>query len=173
MCIRDRITTGFAAIMSQISGIPYSFTAHAFDIFGTNLRFRNDTLPVKVAWASRVVCEHKFGIDILRSACPKVPLERFQVIYNGIDLNLFRPCSHAANDGVLRILNIGRWEQKKSLDTLVLACEILRQHKTPFAVKIIGTGPEEPLLRKLIVDLNLEDYIELCSPCLLYTSRCV
>ena len=59
------------------------------------------------------------------------------------------------------ILSIGRLIQRKGYDYLIKAAQILKDEGTEFGVTIIGSGPEEEKLRKLIAELNLENYVTL------------
>jgi len=59
------------------------------------------------------------------------------------------------------ILSIGRLIQRKGYNYLVKAAQILRDEGVEFQVTIIGNGPEEGVLRKLIADLNLENHVSI------------
>lgn len=59
------------------------------------------------------------------------------------------------------ILSVGRLIQRKGYDYLLTAARILKDQGMPFELTIIGKGPEEEKLRKLIVELGLEKNVSL------------
>jgi glycosyltransferase involved in cell wall biosynthesis len=81
-----------------------------------------------------------------------VPVEKIQVIYNGIlhnDYRLFQPRTRAS--GNLRVAFVGRLTNWKGVETLLLAASRL----TGIEVNIIGEGAEYPLLMALAGQLGL------------------
>jgi glycosyltransferase involved in cell wall biosynthesis len=57
------------------------------------------------------------------------------------------------------ILSIGRLIKRKGYDFLLQAAKILKDEKVRFELTIIGNGPEENNLKRLIEELNLENYV--------------
>lgn len=57
------------------------------------------------------------------------------------------------------ILSIGRLIQRKGYDDLLKASRILKDEGVKFKLTIIGSGPEEKRLRKLILELNLKEHV--------------
>lgn len=64
-------TATCAGIAGSVSGIPFSFTAHAYDIYCTTLKLRNDTLSWKVRHASQVFGVSEHAIRLLRQTAPE------------------------------------------------------------------------------------------------------
>jgi glycosyltransferase involved in cell wall biosynthesis len=54
----------------------------------------------------------------------------------------------------------GRLSAEKGLDRLILACKILYERKVIFTLKIIGGGPAESSLKKMVSDLGLTHSIQ-------------
>ena len=52
-------TATCAGIAGVVSGIPFSFTAHAYDIYCTSMRLRNGTLDWKLRHAVQVSCNQR------------------------------------------------------------------------------------------------------------------
>jgi glycosyltransferase involved in cell wall biosynthesis len=144
-----------AMLTSALLGIPYSFTAHAKDIYHEDVD--QDVLRVKMQRAALVITVSEFNRRTLLRVGETLPgLERKLVrAYNGVDLTFFRP---APPDERLpgRMLAVGRLVEKKGFHVLIQACGLLAQQGVPFTCDIIGTGDEEPALRALIRALGLE-----------------
>jgi glycosyltransferase involved in cell wall biosynthesis len=153
-----------AAIASKISGIPYSFTAHAYDIYCTKLSLRNDTLQWKLRHANKVVVVSNYAADILRQLLPAPARDRVQTIYVGIPLDLFCEMPPQSFDGKLRMLCVGNLVRKKGIDTLIDACSVLRNRGIPFHLRIYGDGPLREALAKQIEWLDLSDHVVIGDP---------
>ena len=61
---RERHIPFAAGVEAAALGVPFSFTAHAYDIHSTAPRVRNDTLAWKVRHASRVIAISAFGVGL-------------------------------------------------------------------------------------------------------------
>jgi glycosyltransferase involved in cell wall biosynthesis len=134
-------TADCAAIAARVAGAPYSFTAHAYDIYQTTPRQRNDTLAWKLRHAARAFAVSEFGTMLLRGLLPPADAERVQTAYVGIPTELFRLAPPGAPAPPLRLLAVARLCEKKGLDTLVDACGLLRDRGVAFALVVFGDGP--------------------------------
>lgn len=136
-----------AAHAAALLGVPYSFSAHALDI-----RRAGADLVGRAAKAACVVtCNHDAATS-LRDAGADVTL-----VPHGVDLARFRP-TQATHGGQLRLLAVGRLVEKKGFDVLIEALSLLR---TPAELRIIGEGPERPLLEARIAGRGLEGSVRL------------
>jgi glycosyltransferase involved in cell wall biosynthesis len=134
-------TADCAAILAGTLGIPFSFTAHAYDIYSTAPRLRNETLAWKVRHAVRVIAVSDFGAALLRGLVPADMGARVRTAYVGIPLELFQPAPFPERDEPLRLLCVARWCEKKGLDTLLDACALLRTRGVAFELRLLGDGP--------------------------------
>jgi glycosyltransferase involved in cell wall biosynthesis len=134
-------TADCAAIVARTLGVPFSFTAHAYDIYSTAPRLRNDTLAWKVRHARRVLAISDFGAGLLRALLSAGARDRVLTVRVGIPLELFRVAPWPGDDGPLRLLCVARWCEKKGLDTLLDACALLRERGVAFELRIFGDGP--------------------------------
>ncbi len=148
-------TADCAAIAGAVSGIPFSFTAHAYDIYSTALRVRNDTLDWKLRRARQVFTVNDFAGDLLRDRLPPEERERVQTVYVGIPMALFRPEPAAPHDRTFRMLCVARLCEKKGLDTLVDACAALRDRGIDYELQLFGDGPLRAALAAQIARLAL------------------
>ena len=68
------------------------------------------------------------------------------------------------SDQQIQILWAGRMVNWKRVDVLIKACDILRQKKLAFHLKLIGDGPENASLMKLVTDLGLQNMVSFHPP---------
>lgn len=125
----------FAATMS---GIPYSFTTHAKDLYLTSPR----VLRRRIRGAQFVTTCTRYNVEHLRTITPQRDHAKLRLVYHGIDLARFsvRAAARAPKPEPL-ILSVGRLVPKKGFDDLIAACAILRDGGIPFRCEIVGEGP--------------------------------
>jgi glycosyltransferase involved in cell wall biosynthesis len=152
-------TADCAAIAGQVSGIPFSFTAHAYDIYSTAPRLRNATLSWKLAHAAQAFAVNEFAARRLRQSLPADAAARVQTIYVGIPMGLFRYQPPPPRDGPLRLLCVARFFEKKGLDTLIDACALLRDRAVAFRLRLFGDGPLRTALVERIERHGLGEHI--------------
>ncbi len=152
--------TRVANYVSRLTGIPYSFTAHAKDIFHEEVNAA--TLRSKIRDARFVVTVSDFNRDYLNELMGPVRSD-VRRLYNGIDLDLFKATSDVARDE-RQILAVGRLVEKKGFGDLLLACKVLVIRGVDFRCEIIGQGPLEATLRAEIERLELKDRVALIGP---------
>lgn len=152
-------TATCAGITGRISGIPFSFTAHAYDIYCTTLKLRNDTLSWKVRHARQVFGVSEHAIHLLRQLAPDC--SHIHLVYVGISLNLFTQRPSPPQNKVLRLLCVANYVEKKGLDTLIDACRFLCHKNFGFHLRLYGVGPLQEALARQIADLGLTDQVTL------------
>ncbi len=151
-------STEVARIASQMTGIPYSFTAHAKDIFHQDVC--EEQLKKKIEEASSVVTVSDFNLAHLRSRFPNNS-GKFTRIYNGQDLTelSFRA---AETNKSKKIVAVGRLVEKKGFADLIGAFAILREtNSIGLTCDILGEGELREQLGKQISDLGLEGVVRL------------
>ncbi len=154
-------TADCAAIAAAVSGLPFSFTAHAYDIYSQAPRMRNSTLPVKLHAAARVFCVSQFAVELLQGQLPPGRRDRVKTAYVGIPIDLFRIEPPAADTEGFRMLCVARFASTKGLDTLVAACALLRDRGLDFRLDLFGDGPDRQALEAQISALGLERWVAL------------
>ncbi len=148
--------TTVAMLASRFTGVPYTFTAHAKDIFHESVQQRD--LERKMSGAAAVVTVSNYNRDFLKQTYG-VAAERVQRIYNGLDLERLRFNSPAERPPV--IIGVGRVVEKKGFASLIEACAILKEHGRRFECEIVGDGEQELHLRQMISDLHLNEQVRL------------
>ena len=152
--------TSVAYLAHYLTGCPFSFTAHAKDIY---LSERTD-LATKMAAAEFVVTCTAFNRKYLAEiAAPEVPIH---VCYHGVDLTRFsseQDTGRAESRGPIQILSVGRFCEKKGFAYLLHACYLMKQRGRRFNCRIIGFGPLQQELEELIGTLELQDCVILAG----------
>jgi glycosyltransferase involved in cell wall biosynthesis len=130
-----------------LADTPYSFTAHARDIYvDQELRL----LRAEIESADAVITVSEYNRRFLCTVVRPDVEGKVRCIYNGVDLREFTPDPLRGPDpGPPVILSIGRLIQKKGFADLIEACASLRQRGRQFRLEIIGTGPLRRALEKL------------------------
>ena len=157
--------TTVAWFVSLITGLPFSFTAHAKDLYCESLnpagllrrKMRAARFIVTCTDANR---EHLLEIESTANV---------RCIYHGLNAEfaglLLESLAPPAKTGGLRALGVGRLVHKKGFDVLVEACAILNQRGFHFETLIIGEhGEHERELRRQIEAHGLHDRVRLVGP---------
>lgn len=151
--------TTVARLASRLSGIPYSFTAHAKDIYDETVD--GDDLARKLRDAASVVTVSDFNVKHLRDRYG-THADVVRRIYNGLDLSEFS--YRTPDERPPLVLGIGRLVEKKGFCDLIEACRILAERGRSFQCEIIGHGVLEKKLAAQVTELGLEEHVTMCGP---------
>jgi len=148
--------TTMAMFASSMTGIPFSFTAHAKDIYVNKLNPR-DLLQIKMRRAEFVVtCTEANRVHLQQLHPDNVSVN---TIYHGVDTQRFAPSSGAISK-VPRILSVGRQVEKKGFPFLIEACHSLVNRGCPFFCRIVGEPDEQTeQIHELIDRYGLGDHV--------------
>ncbi len=150
--------------LRKFTGLTYSFTAHANDIF---CKPEDETVPFQSLFeeAALVVTVSDYSARQLRERFPSAA-SRVHRVYNGMDLTPFAQARAKAGRFQAQggILSVGRLIEKKGYPDLIRACALLRDREVSFYCRIVGEGPLEGELRALIASLDLQGSVELTGP---------
>lgn len=125
-----------AYIMHKLSGIPYSFTAHAHDIY-----VEKPMLKQKLVSAGFVVTISNFNKRYLKSLYPTLNEEKIHIIRCGVDTQIYKSAAHDAIANVPPVfLCIASLEEYKGHRYLVDACALLKSRGLDFKCVCIGGG---------------------------------
>ena len=183
-------TTTVTWLAACITGLPFSFTGHARDIYSWKLN-RKGWLRRKLLAARFVVTCTEANVRHLKRIAPEATVH---LVYHGLSADftdlLAQQQRAPQRNGRLRILGVGRLVAKKGFDTLVDACAVLRDRGVAFDALIVGQDDKDgEALRRRIQELDvpvqlpgavgpealLDEYRRagaLCMPCrLLPTDR--
>ena len=147
-----------AMFLKEISGIPFSVTAHGQD-FMKDLG-NDDLLREICAAAEFVAAETDYSRDLLRQRCP-ASAAKIHRVYNGMDLTRFPEPHYEISGKAPRIISVGRLVAFKGFDYLIDACAELARQGLEFTCEIIGDGPLRGDLEARIRKLNLSGRVHL------------
>lgn len=145
--------TSVTMFSSLLSGLPFSFTAHAKDIYTA----KPDHLQEKVAAAKFAVTCTQHNAEYLKQLA-KGSDTTIHTIYHGIDTELFN--SKGANltpSAPYRIMTVARMTEKKGLPTIYKALAILKDKGIAFQHTLIGDGDDRQQIVELLSELQLND----------------
>jgi glycosyltransferase involved in cell wall biosynthesis len=155
-------STTIALIVARLTGITFSFTAHANDLFVNPI-----LLPEKIRAARFIIAISEYNRAFLYNLVPmQETLQKTHVVHCGIDVDRFskkhpagqRPAGASLltdGQGQTTIVAVGRLVEKKGYPYLIQACKILAARGIPFRCLIAGSGPQEAFLQQLIDDNGL------------------
>ena len=148
-----------ALLASRLTGVPYSVTAHARDLYQIPL----SSLRARADGAVALVTCCAANIDYLRSALPPALHHRLRLIHHGVDLDRFAPAPRAEAVAPVEIVSVGRLVEKKGFPDLLRACRQVKDARpeVPFRLRIYGDGPLREDLIRLREQLGLADEVEL------------
>jgi colanic acid/amylovoran biosynthesis glycosyltransferase len=143
-----------ALLVSLRTARPFSFTAHAHDIF-----LEDHLLAEKLKRAAFGVTisqfNRRFIADKLRSAVEG----RLHIVHCGVDPSAFRFRPQDRVPGEL--VAVGRLDEIKGFEYLIDACALLRDRGAAFTCRIIGDGPLRTALSERIHHARLAERVSL------------
>ncbi len=150
----------FLQFIKDLTGITYSVTVHAADIF------TQDRLILKrlLNEASFVTTISNYNKNFLIYNHIFNPSKIF-LVRCGLNSSWFKEKIRPfwLNKPPL-ILSVGRLVPKKGFDTLIQALFYLKNENIPFRAEIIGSGPLENELRSMVSKYNLDFEVKLLGP---------
>jgi len=153
------IPTECAMIISRLTGISFSFTGHAHDIFLKNPMLRKKLLEARFV----LTCAGENKRYMLRKF-PDIDRSKIIVSYHGIDLEKYLPKeldTPKRNKTPFELLAVGSLFECKGFEYLIRACAKLSERGVEYHCKIIGGGYLENDLKRLIEDYELQDKVQL------------
>jgi len=175
--------TLIALLVHMLTGIPFSFTAHARDLVQIPPR----ALIERIAQATIMLTCSGTNIDYVNKVVPEPLRAKVRLIHHGVNLDGFAPSPHpptsapmrgkggeaspplpfweqgSGGEGIPLILSVGRLVEKKGFPDLIAACARLKQAGRRFVCAIYGEGPLHSQLSALIERLDLADCVTLAG----------
>lgn len=148
-----KLATRVARAAAAELRVPYSFTAHARDIFEESVD--ETALAERIRDAAQVVTVSRFNVDDLHGRFGRAP----SLVYNGLPLEDFPYLSPALRPP--RILAVGRLIEKKGFHVLVDACARLASEGVAFGCDIVGDGEDRDALAARIEAHGLSERVRL------------
>jgi glycosyltransferase involved in cell wall biosynthesis len=151
-----------AMFVKWMTGTPFSFTAHAKDLYLTEREILRDKMDEA---AFVVTCTGANERYLNEVGGGLAPIHR---IYHGLEVARFTRGDRdhivplvAWSEGsrVPVVLSVGRLVEKKGFDTLVRACGMLRDRGLKLRCTIYGDGPQRAALEELVRSLDLQEQV--------------
>jgi len=147
--------TSVALFASQLSGLPFSFTAHAKDIYTSDPR----QLREKLERAKFAVTCTEYNRQFLYRIANGVHTPIYR-IYHGIEIDLFSQINpKPAPMPPYRILTVARLTRKKGIPTLLRSLRQLCDRGIALRYTLIGDGEERSNILSMIRSLKLEPVV--------------
>ncbi len=143
-----------ALIVSELTGIGFSITAHAHDIF-----VDRTLLEMKLRRAKFIRAISKFNRDFLADLYPEAA-SKIEVIHVGIDPRNYDAAPQPASSPAL-LLCVAAFKPYKGLPVLIDACARLESAGVDFRCEIIGDGPQRRQIETLIDTTMLNQRVQL------------
>lgn len=137
---------------SQLTGIPFSFTGRAGDIYPPD-----GALEEKIAAAAFVRCDAAFNLEYLRQFTWDRK-DRVHLVRNMLSWAVPEP-GEVPMLAPYRLLAIARFVKTKGLDVLLDACAILKERGVDFRLTLAGSGRIEKQLRAQAQTLGIADKV--------------
>lgn len=155
------VATNVARLAGSIAGLPYSFTAHAKDIFHEDVD--QDELEQKFAQSHHAITISEYNLLDLQRRFPD-STANLRLVRNGLNLERFPYQPQREHGEVPRILAVGRLVEKKGFGLLISAVAELRDRGIRTHTDIVGDGPLNEELSAQITSLGLQDQVHLLGP---------
>ena len=144
-----------AMFASQLSGIPYSFTAHGSEEFEKAPLL---SLDEKLKRSTFAICVSSFGKSQLMRWSPPDQWGKIEVVHCGVDSGFIETPFQKPTSGS-RFVCVGRFVSVKAHLVLVGAVRLLRQKGIHCEVVLVGDGPLRRLIEDAVQSAQLERQI--------------
>ncbi len=142
-----------AMFAAQLSGLEFSFTAHAKDIYTSDPRQLAEKLSAVKFTVTCTETNRRHLLNLADGNCAPI-----RCVYHGIDVGLFAGDEGAADPGpVHQILTVARLTAKKGIPTVLGAVGLLKKRGLAVRHTLIGDGEDRRKILALIRRLALDD----------------
>lgn len=141
-----------AWVASELTGIPFSFTGRAVDIFPPD-----GALKEKINHCSFVRTNPNVNVEHLRQFAGS-EADKIHVVYDGYPLRVFQNAPVNMRPP-FRILAIGRFARFKGFDVLIRAAGIMKDFGLNFQITLAGSGVRGVFLKGLAHRLGVRKHI--------------
>jgi glycosyltransferase involved in cell wall biosynthesis len=148
-----------AYLVYHMTGIPYSFTAHARDLY----QIHKDVLTDRIQQSRAVITCCGANLEYLNQLAPS-ERSKFSLIYHGVNLEDFQTLANPDGSSTSEnpiILSVGRLVEKKGFQDLLQALLIVKGTGQRFRCVIYGDGPLYQQLEGWIQEHDLADQVKL------------
>ncbi len=151
-----------AYLVHRIIDMPFSFTAHARDLY----QVPAEVLTDRISQASAVVTCCRANLEYLNQIAPSEQ-SKFSLVYHGVNLEDFRPVQDRSAPALKHplILSVGRLVEKKGFRDLLEALLLVKRSGEHFRCAIYGDGPLCQQLKEWIDEQGMTGEVMLKGDC--------
>ncbi len=125
----------YALFLSLLTGIPFTFTGHAADLYRRPV---GNVLKLRRAAGAVAISGH--NLEHYRQVCPTLRLAA--IVHCGVRPADFAFTPRQPHDGPRRILAVGRAVTKKGFHRLLEALALLEPDRYRWTAHVVGGGPQ-------------------------------
>jgi colanic acid/amylovoran biosynthesis glycosyltransferase len=141
-----------AWVASKLTGIPFSFSARAGDVFPPD-----GSLTEKIGAATFIRTNNRANTSYLAGLAPGAA-GKVHLVYNGVSLKEC-PAAPAPMRPPIQLLALGRFARTKGYDVLLAAAQRLKAAGFEFHLTLAGAGMRGPQLKYLTWKLGLRSRV--------------
>ena len=145
-----------ALIIHRLTGIPFSFTAHAHDI-----QVDRRMLDVKVANAKFVATISRCNQELIERCCGEAACGKVHIIHCGVTPGVFARGARKEQRSPFCIVSVGALKEYKGHSHLLAACKLLHERGLNFECHLLGEGPLRGRLQQQIDNFGLSRMVHL------------
>lgn len=145
-----------AYVASGLTSIPYSFTAHAHDIY-----VNRSMLDEKIRRARFVITISEYNRRFLERLYGTAAVSKLEVVHCGTDPDLFRPPTQAPTDHPWTVICVASLQPQKGQAYLIEACRRLVRQGIDLRCLLVGEGEERAALAAQIERAELGNRVEM------------
>jgi colanic acid/amylovoran biosynthesis glycosyltransferase len=149
--------TAEARRLASVLDVPFTFTAHRYDIYAK----APVDLADRIDAAAAVVTVSRANVRHLTRTYAVSP-GKLHVIPCGVDVRRFRPSPRRVSPPL--VVCVARLKPIKNHTLLLEACALLAARGVPFRCVLVGDGPARPEVEKTRDRLGLGEIVELVGP---------
>ncbi len=147
-----------AWIVARFTGIPFSMTVHAHDIF-----VNHTMLKQKLQKAAFIRAISEFNKNYLVGLYGQWVAEKIIVVHCGIHPEWYQGQIKKQSE-IFQIIAVGSLQEYKGHEYLIKACSMLKAEAVPFQCRIVGGGELKEYLSDLVEHLGLGAEVCLVGP---------
>jgi glycosyltransferase involved in cell wall biosynthesis len=144
-------------LVSRLTGLPFSFSAHARDTYDSDLHPADPLRPAIsgarfVTTCSATIRRH------LAEVCPEY--RAVHTVYRGLDVDYFSPQPRPSETAGPIILSVGQFVEGSGFEYLIAACAQLKAAGLHFSCWLVGPeGADSKRIRRTIETLGVSDVV--------------
>jgi glycosyltransferase involved in cell wall biosynthesis len=150
-----------ALLVHQLTGLPYTLTAHARDLY----QIPGTSLAARTANATAVVTCCAVNAEYIAATVPAQQRAPVHVLHHGLELDRFVPSSSPVRSTPPVLLSVGRLVAKKGFDVLFEALARLKRDGVSFELRLYGDGPLRAELAAQCTELSIEENVRMLGEC--------